>query len=132
MKRVIAACILMAVMLIGCAFVLFTLHQSIQTLEEDLTAAETLAEGNRYDEAIALLENAFAAWKQQEQLLAKLLRRRELETITRNLVTLSACLEYGDPASFYSTLAQTRLLLRSVWEAEIPRPKNLLTIKKLP
>ena len=132
MKRVVIACVLMAAMLIGCGIVLFSLHQSIETLEADLTAAETLAEAKRYDEAIALLEEASVRWEKQEHLLARLLRHRELETVTQNLVSLAAYLEHGDFASFHGILAQTRLLLRHVWESELPKAENLLTIKKLP
>ena len=116
----------MAVMLISCCFVLFFLHESIETLEADLTAAEALFEEEHYTEAMLLLDKAAARWEKQEHIFARLLRHKELENVTMTLVSLSSYLRHRDFASYAAGVSQIRLMLGHIWEAELPLPENLL------
>ena len=126
MKRVIIALAIMGIMLLSCIGVLFWLHESILTLESDLDAAQALFSRQQIPEAMELLDSAAHRWEKQEHIFARLLRHKELESITMNLVSLSAYLEHRDYASFAAADAQIRLMLTHIWEAELPLPENLL------
>lgn len=126
MKRVAAAAILMTVMLSCCAASLFWLRFSILQLEKELTTAEALAGQGEYAQAILQLSESTQRWEKREHIFSRLLRHKELETITTILVSLPAYLEYRDLSNFYSAVSQSKQLLRHIWEAELPVLSNLL------
>lgn len=126
MKRIAVAAILMTVMLICCTASLFWLRSSILELEEGLTAVEELVGRGNYSQAISQLSEITRYWERQEHIFSRLLRHKELETITTTLASLPAYLEYQDLSNFYAATGQSRQMLRHVWEAELPVLGNLL------
>ena len=126
MKRIITACILTVCMILCCGIVLFSLHNSIQRLMDTLEQAENLVSAGNYNAAVQLLEETSGRWEKEEHIFSRLLRHKELETVTLNLASLPAYLEYQDLSNFQATVRQIRQMLAHIWEAELPIWSNLL------
>lgn len=126
MKRVIAAIIIMSVMLGSGTGILFWLYHGTNELLEDISLAEQQVRDGDFDGAFLTLKYAQEDWREDEIYFSRLLRHRELDTVTVSLNSLPAYLEYKDFASFFAGTNQARSMIRHIWEAELPVWNNLL------
>lgn len=126
MKRVAAAIVIMALMLGSGTGILLWLHHGTVDLLGDIAQAEQQVWDGEIKEAFETLEQAQKDWREDEIYFSRLLRHRELDTVTVTLDSLPAYLEYGDYASFFAMTSQAKSMIRHIWEAELPSWNNLL------
>ncbi len=126
MKRVAAAIVIMALMLGSGTGILLWLHHGTVDLLGDIAQAEQQVWDGEIKEAFETLEQAQQDWREDEIYFSRLLRHRELDTVTVTLDSLPAYLEYGDYASFFAMTSQAKSMIRHIWEAELPSWNNLL------
>ena len=121
MRRVVVALVITAVML-GCGSgILFWLNHGVNDLLDDISTAE-----QEVEQALSTLKLAQEDWREDEIYFSRLLRHRELDSITVSLDSLPAYLEYGDLASFFAMTSQAKSMIYHIWEAELPVWNNLL------
>lgn len=126
MKRMITSLVIMVVML-GCGTgILFWLYRGVNDLLDDISAAEQQVMDGETEQALSTLKLAQEDWREDEIYFSRLLRHRELDSITVSLDSLSAYLKYGDLASFFATTNQTKSMIDHIWESELPVWNNLL------
>ena len=116
----------MVVMLSCGTGILFWLHHGINDLLSDISSAEQLVRDGEIQQAVAALDDAKADWREDEVHFSRLLRHKELDSITVSLDSLPAYLEYGDLASFFAMTNQARSMINHIWQAELPVWNNLL------
>ncbi len=126
MRRVMLALVISAVML-GCGSgILLWLHHGVNDLLDDISTAEQQVRNGEVEQALSTLKLAQEDWREDEIYFSRLLRHRELDSITVSLDSLPAYLEYGDLASFFAMTSQAKCMITHIWEAELPVWNNLL------
>ena len=126
MKRIIAAIVIMALMVGGGTGILLWLHHGVYDLLDDISQAEGQVLEGKIEEAFDTLERAREDWREDEVYFSRLLRHREMDTVTVSLEALPAYLEYGDYASFFASTSQAKRMILHIWESELPSWNNLL------
>lgn len=126
MKRVIAAIVIMAIMLGGGTGILLWLHHGVYDLLDDIALAEQQVLEGDYETAFTTLDQAREDWREDEIYFSRLLRHRELDTVTVSLEALPSYLQYRDYASFFASTSQAKRMILHIWESELPSWNNLL------
>lgn len=126
MKRVVAAIVIMAIMLGSGTGILLWLHHGIYDLLDDIALAEQQVREGDYETAFTTLEQAQENWREDEIYFSRLLRHRELDTVTVSLEALPSYLQYRDYASFFASTSQAKRMILHIWESELPSWNNLL------
>ncbi len=126
MKRVVAAIVIMAIMLGSGTGILLWLHHGIYDLLDDIALAEQQVLEGDYEPAFTTLDQAREDWREDEIYFSRLLRHRELDTVTVSLEALPSYLQYRDYASFFASTSQAKRMILHIWESELPSWNNLL------
>ena len=126
MKRVVAAIVIMAIMLGSGTGILLWLHNGIYDLLDDIALAEQQVLEGDYETAFTTLDQAREDWREDEIYFSRLLRHRELDTVTVSLEALPSYLQYRDYASFFASTSQAKRMILHIWESELPSWNNLL------
>jgi len=126
LKRVVAAVVIMAVMLCSGTGILLWLHHGVEDFLIDISSAEELVKSGEIQKAADALNHARIDWREDEIYFSRLLRHKELDSVTVLLDSLPAYLEYGDFASFFAMTSQAKSMINHIWQAELPVWNNLL------
>ena len=126
MKRVVAAIVIMAIMLGSGTGILLWLHHGISDLLDDIALEEQQVLEGDYETAFTTLDQAREDWREDEIYFSRLLRHRELDTVTVSLEALPSYLQYRDYASFFASTSQAKRMILHIWESELPSWNNLL------
>ena len=126
MKRVVAAIVIMAIMLGSGTGILLWLHHGIYDLLDDIALAEQQVLEGDYETAFTTLDQAREDWREDEIYFSRLLRHRELDTVTVSLEALPSYLQYRDYASFFASTSQAKRMILHIWDSELPSWNNLL------
>ncbi|WP_308753728.1 DUF4363 family protein [uncultured Anaerotruncus sp.] len=125
MKRVVAVCVIIALILTASTMALMHLLRVSDEMEASLSAIADAIDRDDMPRA-AQLTNAFLdQWERSETVMTRYIHHDELDTITGIVARLPMLAKYGETAEYAAEVARLRHLISHIRDAEVPTLPNI-------
>ena len=101
-------------------------YRITQEMQNKLTATEQIALSGKSDKAKESAEEMQRFWEEEEKRLMLYIRHNDIDLVAKNLSELTQLIQFGDTAEFCAKLNETQVLVKHIWESDLPLPKNIL------
>lgn len=125
MKRVITACVIIALILAASTAALLHLLRVTDELDASLAAIADAIEQNDIPRAAQLTDNLHKEWERNEAIMTRYIHHDELDAITGIVARLPMLAKYGETAEYAAEVARLRHLISHIRDAEAPTLPNI-------
>ncbi|MFR9188852.1 MAG: DUF4363 family protein [Anaerotruncus massiliensis (ex Togo et al. 2019)] len=121
MKRVVAVCVIIALILAASTAALMHLLRVSDEMEASLSAIADAIDRDDMPRAARLTDEFHEQWERNETVMTRYIHHDELDTITGIVARLPMLAKYGETAEYAAEVARLRHLISHIRDAEIPR-----------
>ena len=125
MKRVVAVCVIIALILAASTAALMHLLRVSDEMEASLSAIADAIDRDDMPRAARLTDEFHEQWERNETVMTRYIHHDELDTITGIVARLPMLAKYGETAEYAAEVARLRHLISHNRDAEIPTLPNI-------
>lgn len=126
MKRIILAVLLLLLICIGCVVSILLQQGVIEEFTEKTEQMERLFKSGDIAGAVAAAEEFTADYSHKTRYFSLFLPHNMLTEVEKSVVSLPSILTHGEHKDFVAEVRRCRLLLRKMYDLEIPTLQNVL------
>lgn len=125
MKRVVAVCVIIALILAASTAALMHLLRVSDEMEASLLRHCGRHRPGRHAAGRAAHRRVTSQWERNETVMTRYIHHDELDTITGIVARLPMLAKYGETAEYAAEVARLRHLISHIRDAEIPTLPNI-------
>ena len=126
MKRVIVAVLLLLLVFTGCVVSIVMQNRVIREFTDMTDTMEAQFKAGDISGAIACAETFERNYREKTRYFALFLSHNTLTEVEKSVVSLPSILTHGEPKDFVAEVHRCRLLLKKMYDLELPTFQNIL------